>query len=107
MVKCPNCRSGNTQAGLDKTQCTDCGAVFDVNGNVEPVRGPFIVGNLADLQRGGAQAAAGGAGSTGDEVTAVGPALAVNMGAADEPGDPDDPDFGSIVPRKATHAHKK
>lgn len=72
-VHCPNCGSVETQAQLANTQCVTCGKSFDGEGNiVEPgideSRRAFIeaqlaprehnvVGNLADVQRLGAEKA--------------------------------------------------
>lgn len=68
-VKCPNCRSVNTQSLLDRDQCVDCGQQFNADGKLsggidESTREDYIrrlapretnvVGNLADVQRGGA-----------------------------------------------------
>ena len=93
---CPNCGSPDTNTGIDRDQCLNCGKHFDANGVAEPgldqtgrdlaqatadkTHEPNVVGNLADLQRAGA-AIHEGTGSTladgavsppgtgGDEVT--------------------------------------
>lgn len=69
MTKCPNCRSLNTQSLLDRDQCVDCGQQFNAEGKLSggidastredymrrlAPRETNVVGNLADLQRGGA-----------------------------------------------------
>lgn len=81
-TKCPNCRSLNTQSLLDRDQCVDCGQQFDANGKLSggidastredylrrlAPRETNVVGNLADLQRGGA-AVLKGEGSVSDGV---------------------------------------
>jgi hypothetical protein len=68
-TKCPNCGSLETQTLLDRDQCLICGQHFDANGKLaagmdQSTREDFlrrvaprqtnVVGNLADLQRGGA-----------------------------------------------------
>lgn len=71
-TKCPNCQSADTQASLaDLNDCVSCGATFNSKGDIvgggpdadtraailarlEP-KEPSIVGNLADLQRLGAE----------------------------------------------------
>ena len=68
-TKCPNCRSVNTQSLLDRDQCVDCGQQFNADGKLSggidastredylrrlAPRETNVVGNIADLQRGGA-----------------------------------------------------
>jgi hypothetical protein len=68
-TKCPNCRSLNTQSLLDRDQCVDCGQQFNADGKLSggidastredylrrlAPRETNVVGNIADLQRGGA-----------------------------------------------------
>lgn len=98
MTKCPVCHSAETRPGLDKITCVECGAVFDFDGKVDDPKEQFVVGNLADLQRGGAEAHAAGT-TGGDHMTAAGPPLAVQMPAAAPAGDDDG--------KPASHAHKK
>lgn len=67
---CAHCGSVNTQVGVNRYQCLDCGQLTDFEGNtaepgidettraaiertLEP-RSTNVVGNLADLQRAGA-----------------------------------------------------
>lgn len=83
MTKCPNCGSPETQTLLDRDQCLVCGQQFNAAGKVsggidESTRADYlrrlapretnVVGNIADLQRGGAAAA------SGDEVSVSGKA---------------------------------
>lgn len=73
-LKCPVCRSADTQVGMaDNNQCLNCGALFDSQGNAVDVgmdastraaaearlapRSQHLSGNLADLQRLGAEKA--------------------------------------------------
>lgn len=68
-TKCPTCGSHETQSILDRDQCVSCGQQFNADGKLsagmdESTRQDFlrrmaprqtnVVGNLADLQRGGA-----------------------------------------------------
>lgn len=68
-TKCPNCGSLDTQTLLDRDQCINCGQHFNAEGKLAAgmdasTREDFlrrvaprqtnVVGNLADLQRGGA-----------------------------------------------------
>lgn len=74
-MKCPNCGGADVSTGLrDNYQCVKCGALFDSTGatvangpdestrqaildRLAPRTGGGIVGNLADLQRMGAERA--------------------------------------------------
>ncbi len=72
-VKCPRCRSTETQTLIHNNQCLTCGGLFNFDGSeAEPgfsestraaveaslrPRATVVVGNYADLQRMGAQAA--------------------------------------------------
>lgn len=68
-TKCPTCGSHETQSILDRDQCVSCGQQFNADGKLsagmdESTRQDFlrrmaprqtnVVGNFADLQRGGA-----------------------------------------------------
>lgn len=83
-MKCPACSSPDTQTGLNNNQCLRCGKLFDFEGNTVEAgagdttrqailerlapRQQVVVGNLADLQRAGAEAAAAGRGNLGNGV---------------------------------------
>ncbi len=74
-MKCAHCGSRNTQALVDKYQCLDCSRLSNFDGTTAETgmdadtravieasllpRKPTIVGNLADVQRGGAVVATG------------------------------------------------
>lgn len=82
-TKCPNCGSFETQTMLDRDQCLTCGQQFNADGklsagpdqatrdeimrNLAP-RQTNVVGNLADLQRGGGFVATGQSNSVADGV---------------------------------------
>jgi hypothetical protein len=73
---CPNCKSGDTQVGIDNTGCLNCGTQFNTQGEAVAAgpgattravleqrlapRSTTLVGNLADLQRAGAEVAVNG-----------------------------------------------
>lgn len=78
-VKCPTCHSADTQAGLQNNQCLRCRTLFDFDGvaveagmdastrealqaRMAP-RQQVVIGNLADLQRWGAEVAVSGGGN--------------------------------------------
>lgn len=84
-VKCPVCRSADTQAGLSNNQCVNCGALFNDAGVVAPgvddntremlarklaPRQVNLVGALQDLQVAGAAAAYGDTTALGADVAA-------------------------------------
>lgn len=74
-LSCPNCGSPETSTGLQNFQCLTCGKLFDRAGNTVEgglsestrtalqarlaPRATVVVGNIADLQRIGADAAVG------------------------------------------------
>lgn len=84
-TKCPNCGAFETQSMLDRDQCLICGQQFNADGklaagpdqatrdeimrNLAP-RQTNVVGNLADLQRGGALVVTGESNSVADGVVA-------------------------------------
>lgn len=67
---CPSCNDANTQALVSNQQCLSCGTVFDFNGDIVPSAGQNLVGNFADLQRGGGFVATGKSNSMADGVKA-------------------------------------
>lgn len=95
-TKCPACNSTDTQALVNNNQCLNCGRLFDFDGNLtatgmddatrdaivsrtEP-RTTNVVGNLADLQRLGAQKV------SDSKESAFQPPPGVNADALDEGG---------------------
>lgn len=82
-TKCPTCGSYETQTMLDRDQCLTCGQQFNADGklsagpdqatrdeimrNLAP-RETNVVGNLADLQRGGKLVVTGESNSVADGV---------------------------------------
>lgn len=99
-LKCGHCGSNNTQAELDRYSCLDCGGASTFDGEaaehgindetravleraLEP-RETNVVGNLADLQRGGA-------------AVAEGEAKTLAVGVAETPEDTNPPRTGDEV----------